>query len=668
MPSRTVSRYVATACALWLVHVANAAGDRRIEPTPSSTSNAKSEAKAQQVPLFGGEQAMMVERIDAKTSIALAPSMIAAHEPAWTLLARVVVRTTDTVRLDEALNAIGRKAKRLDFTAHWSEPYCTIEAASIAEAIELAERIARWPMVAEAYLDSIAPRSDRGVPTDPLLSSQWHLINTTNPAADLNIEAAWNGGVTGAGVTVGVLEGGWNTEHVDLLVKYHDDASQPDNGWSNHATAVAGIIGATANNGLGGVGVAFGASLSRLYYGSDTETAAAFAHRNDLNAVKNNSWGPSDIGRAWTMSALQRQAITDAATTGRGGKGTVFVWAAGNGRTVNNDRVDYDPWASHPWVIAVGAVGHTDTLATYSEPGSSVMVVAPSRRTLSGGGDPGIVTTTNQEDYTTVFGGTSSSAPMAAGVVAMMLQANPDLEVRDVMHILIDTARRCDPAHGSWYLNGASRWTSDDYGFGAIDASAAVMAAQGWTGVRPVESWESSTQIVGIEVPDNLPVGMGGGVSSTIVSGRRVLCERAIVTLTLPHSSIGQLRVTLTSPSGSSSRLATIRTDSTAGRYQEYTFTSVRHWGEMTNGPWTLTVSDEVAGTVGTFESWRIGFLGEPLARLADWDNNGVVDLADLLDFLQDWFAGAADTNADNVVDLADLLTFLGPWLTELGT
>ncbi len=669
--SKTVAIGILSAAVAILI-ICGAAQAAPVPPKPTRPQLAKGSDNTKTITaqLPTGRETLIVSSTRAVGTRARSTQAWPASDPTtiWTLSSRVIVSSTNPDPLTLSIKDQGLLLAPLAFTARWPVPYYTIDTASVEAAIALADRLRSIPGVQESYVDATSPRQDRSVPTDPLVPSQWHLINPANPLADLNIEPAWAAGYIGTGVTVGVLEGGWNIGHTDLSTKYALDASQPGEDFGNHATSVAGIIGAAANNALGGTGIAHGASLSRLYYGDDTATAEAFAFRNDLNAIKSNSWGPSDIGRAWTMSDLQRQALTDAATTGRDGKGTVIVWAAGNGRTINNDRVDYDPWASHPWVIAVGAVGHTDTLGTFSEPGSSVMVVAPSRRTLSGPGDLGIVTTTDASTYTTSFGGTSAAAPMVAGVVALMLQANANLSVRDVMHILINTARRCDPANASWFINGAGRWTSDDYGFGAVDAGAATATAANWQSVPNVQAWTSPSQTVGMLVPDNAPASSGGGVASTILVPRRLIAERAIVRLTLPHAAIGQLRITLTSPQGTVSRLATPRSDNSANRYLSYMFTSLRSWGEATNGTWTLRASDEAAGTDGTFDSWQIEFLGTPLSRLADWNQDSAVDLLDLLAFLNDWTDGAADANADELVDLLDLLGFLDVWLAELGT
>ena len=63
-------------------------------------------------------------------------------------------------------------------------------------------------------------------------------------------------------------------------------------------------------------------------------------------------------------------------------------------------------------------------------------------------------------NYTQCMNGTSAASPNAAGVVALMLQANPSLSWRDVRRILATTARRLD-MHMEWFQNGAGRWVND---------------------------------------------------------------------------------------------------------------------------------------------------------------------------------------------------------------
>src|SRR5690606_31211367 len=115
----------------------------------------------------------------------------------------------------------------------------------------------------------------------------------------------------------------------------------------------------------------------------------------------------------------------------------------------------------------------------------------------------GITTTAGSSGYTGDFGGTSSSAPLVSGIIALMLDANPSLTARDVQHILVHTARKNHPASTSWNVNGAGHDVSHLYGFGAVDAGAAVAAAQSWQGVGPLATVQSGILNANVGIPDN---------------------------------------------------------------------------------------------------------------------------------------------------------------------
>ena len=106
-----------------------------------------------------------------------------------------------------------------------------------------------------------------------------------------------------------------------------------------------------------------------------------------------------------------------------------------------------------------------------NEGGSAVLVNAPSN-----GNANGITTTdlTGSGGYsatncTSTFGGTSSASPLTAGVVALMLDANPNLTWRDVQHILVNTSDRTDTGNTNWRKNASGRWISEYYGFGRVE-------------------------------------------------------------------------------------------------------------------------------------------------------------------------------------------------------
>jgi subtilisin-like proprotein convertase family protein len=353
-------------------------------------------------------------------------------------------------------------------------------------------------------------------------------------------------------------------------------------------------------------------------------------------------------------------------TTGRGGKGEIIVWACGNGAQTNSDRVDYDGYGSNRYSISIGAIDNIDRASVYSEPGSSLMLVTTSSYDFLGSGGSGIYScsgadTTGNGQYTTGFGGTSAAAPIAAGAIALMLQANPNLGWRDVPHVLIRSARRVNPGDAGWVANGAGRFVNYQYGFGAIDAGAAVALAQTFTPRGPERTF-AALRTIDLPIPDNSPA----GISSAALVSANLAVERVQVTLNAPHARLGDLRVVLTSPSGSSSVLADMRNDFTAG-YNNFVFTTARHWDERSHGVWSLRVSDVRSGVTGTLSSWQINLYGAAPDCPCDW-NGGGIGVQDIFDFLSDWFAGAGDFNNDGTLSVQDIFDFLGCWFTQPGS
>ncbi len=598
---------------------------------------------------------------DEAAAVHVAPGMAdspTVSEPGYTLYARVIVRAAE-----DAVAAVAAERANVSAAPLQGAPgFWLLHVASVAEAARLADQLAADSRVAEAYVDVRVPTVLR-TPTDPEYPQQWHLNNTLNPIADVNVEAVWTAGYTGAGVIVGILEGGWEYTHPDLAANFNAQATQPGGSETSHGTSCAGVVAAGADNGLGGVGVAYGAQISGQIYGSSSQNAAAFGYRNDLNAIKSNSWGPSDNGRVSTMSSAERAAIETGALTGRDGKGTIFVWAAGNGGT--NDRVDYDPYVSSRYTIAVGAIGDLDTRAYYNESGSSMFVVAH-----SSGNNRSIFTTTAGGGYTAFFGGTSSASPLAAGVIALMLEANPALTWRDVQHVLVRSARQCDPGRPSWTLNAAGRRISYDYGFGAVDALAAVQAAATWRNVRPEVRVDLPVTTVGATVPDFNST----GISRTVTMPQSLRLEAVELVMNVTTTRVGDLEITITAPTGTQSVVATQRNDTTVN-YNDYLFTTVRHWDENAVGTWTVTVADRLLGTTATWNSFQLRFYGTRWP--GDLNCDGLVNFDDIDAFVlalggpagyaaafPDCDVTLADLNEDGAVNFDDI----DPFVAALGS
>ncbi|MEO1147256.1 MAG: S8 family serine peptidase [Cyanobacteria bacterium J06638_22] len=479
------------------------------------------------------------------------------------------------------------------------------------------------------------------IPNDPLFADQWYLRNGQNgrrsfPSSEhINVALAWAQNITGQGVVIGVVDDGIDYRHPDLSPNYRTDldidlVDRDDNplvrpgSRDGHGTSVAGIAAGAGGNGIGLTGVAPNAELTaiRLLAGwsSDRQEAQAILHQNQAIDIYNNSWGPPDEFGLVAMGSQLQAALQIGVRQGRDGRGSLYVWSAGNG-AMQGDNVNYDGYANSRYVIAVGALTRSGAHARYSEPGAALLVSAYGDDAIASG----IVATdvrqsggynantrgvygANYRDlnYTNDFGGTSAAAAMVSGTLALVLEANPHLSWRDAQHILVNTARRNDPSHAQWQQNGAGRWVNPYFGFGAVDASAAVALAQNWTLVAPERTARSRRVRVRQVVPDGQP----GGLSSQVSVDANLTIERVEIIFDSSHANGRDLTITLTSPDGTASVLAEANRLPHFGRYDRWRFTSTHHWDEQAAGTWTLHVQDERRGNVGRLNHWQLRFYG----------------------------------------------------------
>lgn len=470
--------------------------------------------------------------------------------------------------------------------------------------------------------------------TDPLFSNQWHLTNTGQSGGtageDANVQGAYNqniGGNYGFPVVVGIVDDGLELTHEDFNlfsgnhIDIRDGDSDPSPGASDfHGTAVAGVAAADGFNGIGVSGVAPEAVLAgiRLIGGGATDAMEASALTHELTTfdyidIYNNSWGPSDNGALWSTGPLVEAALETGVQIGRAGLGTNYVWAGGNGLTAG-DNSNYDAYANSRYTIAVAASTNTGVQSFYSEPGANILVNAPSN-----GGSLGITTTditgTNGYDltnYTSTFGGTSSASPLVAGVIALMIDVNQQLNWRDIQKILAITAEVNDSGDLDWFQNGAGHWVNHKYGFGRVDATAAVNVASVWQGVgTEVTTIESLTPFVAIPDAGN------GSVSVDIPVSESIVIQHVEITIDSDHTYFGDLQMVLTSPEGTTSVLSETHFASGAQLQGGFTFTSMRHLDELSDGTWRLDVIDNASFDTGNLNAVTIEIYGEQPPVLA---------------------------------------------------
>lgn len=446
----------------------------------------------------------------------------------------------------------------------------------------------------------------------------------------------------------------------------NDNDPSPAAGYG-HGTSAAGVAAGRGNNGIGISGSApraelVGIRLLDLPSSSaisspvnDAVIAGSLSYQSQQIHIYNNSWGPADDGRVWRAGPLALAALRSGVTSGRAGLGSIYVWAGGNGHKVG-DNSNNDGLANSRYVIAVGANGADGARSDYSEQGANILVAAPSNNNdlrssitttdLEGadGYNPGtfaipanaaLCNPAGTQNYTNCFGGTSSAAPLVSGVVGLMLEANPSLTWRDVKHILVETSKPINPDQvvqpgnpalqpsTGWQRNIAGKLFNHDFGFGMVDAWAAVNLAENWKSIKPEISSRPFSTPVGSTIINN-----GLAVTSTVNGSnldRLMTIETVEVTLDATHEFNPDLRVVLThtSPGGATSQSVLARQRSLepplglgsqgTANYRSWKFSSVQHWGESTAGTWTLSVQDgssAVSSQNGTFDSWSIQFHG----------------------------------------------------------
>jgi len=487
----------------------------------------------------------------------------------------------------------------------------------------------------EDGLDSV------GAHGDTFFDKQWHIrslgtvVNDSNvPTIEgndldlLDIYANYMGYNKGNNIIVQVVDTGVDADHEDLsnnmdLTRSYDGTNVGDPSPNTlmrsyeHGTMVAGIMAAEAFNGKGVRGIVPFASIAGsnwLETQGTIELNRVWLTGEGANeiAVTNNSWG-SYFG----TSTLYEEIMALGTSTLRDGKGRVYVFAAGNDRGRNgNANLQYS--LSNRYAIAVAALKHDNTHASYSNPGSNILVSGYSGNYASD--SPTIGTTTvmgtaadsrtwaedTNRNYTFAMNGTSSASPTVAASIALVLEACPDLTWRDVKYLTAKHAKRIDESNPSWVENNSSLWHSIDYGFGLINAKGMIdECTSNYTNLSAEQN------ITAIKTFNTFIADNNTTYSFTVNMPTTISIEWIEVTIDNNSTSAQDYKVELTSPHGSKTTLMTEKAEQ-GGSWMDggFRLSTAAMMNETSNGNWTIDITDTWADDNGTLKNIELKIYG----------------------------------------------------------
>ncbi|XP_030832613.1 proprotein convertase subtilisin/kexin type 5 isoform X2 [Strongylocentrotus purpuratus] len=452
--------------------------------------------------------------------------------------------------------------------------------------------------------------------TDSLWSDQWYMdgnfTGDSRPTASMNIQQAWDMGYTGAGIVITIMDDGLEYTHTDIRNNYDSEASYdfvsrdadpipvyiPMKEDNMHGTRCAGEIVMQPNNSKCGVGIAFGAQIGGIrmldLMITDEMEGSSLSFNLQHVDIYSASWGPDDGGYTVEGPAeITQTAMRTGVANGRDGKGSIFVWASGNGGA-DHDDCNADGYANSIYTLVVSSTTENQDRPFYSEHCSASLASTYS----SGNKNQKMVVTTDLHNQCIGnFSGTSASAPMAAGIISLALQANGNLTWRDVQYLVVITSKR-HQLSGEWTTNGAGYEASHWFGFGLMNAAAMVEKAKTWetlpeqltcskfadnvdqsSFIRRQKNYNSELEVTSCTDPFQ-----GGAIQHL---------EHVQLTLQLNARRRGDVVVKLTSPSGTTSTLLSQRfKDRSRIGFKRWTLMSVHFWGESPIGTWRIQIGN----------------------------------------------------------------------------
>uniref|UniRef100_A0A2K5NPR1 Neuroendocrine convertase 1 n=1 Tax=Cercocebus atys TaxID=9531 RepID=A0A2K5NPR1_CERAT len=396
---------------------------------------------------------------------------------------------------------------------------------------------------------------------DPMWNQQWYLQDTRMTAAlpklDLHVIPVWQKGITGKGVVITVLDDGLEWNHTDIYANYDPEAS----------------------------------------YDFNDNDHDPFPRYDPTNENKHGTRCAGEI-------AMQ-------ANNHKCGVGVAYNSKVGGIRMLDGivtDAIEASSIGFNP--------GHVDIYSASWGPNDDGKTVEGPGRLAQKAFEYGVKQTSADlhNDCTETHTGTSASAPLAAGIFALALEANPNLTWRDMQHLVVWTSEY-DPLANNpgWKKNGAGLMVNSRFGFGLLNAKALVDLAdpRTWRSVPEKKEcvvkdndFEPRALKANGEVIIEIPTKACEGQENAIKSLEHVQFEA-----TIEYSRRGDLHVTLTSAAGTSTVLLAERErDTSPNGFKNWDFMSVHTWGENPIGTWTLRITD-MSGRIqneGRIVNWKL--------------------------------------------------------------
>ncbi|XP_072004515.1 furin isoform X2 [Engystomops pustulosus] len=405
-------------------------------------------------------------------------------------------------------------------------------------------------------------------PTDPKFPLQWYLYDVNRH--DLHVKEAWAQGYTGKGVVVSILDDGIEKNHPDLQENYDPAASYDVNDQDPDPQP-------------------------RYTQLNDNRHGTRCA--GEVAAVANN--GICGVGIAYNAKIGGVRMLD--------GEVTDAVEARSLGLNPNHIHIYSASWGPEDDGKTVDGPAHLAEEAFFR----------------------GVkqVTTDLRQKCTDTHTGTSASAPLAAGIIALALEANNNLTWRDMQHLVVRTS---NPAHlntNDWITNGVGRKVSHSYGYGLLDAGAMVALAKNWTSVGPQRKCMinilTEPKDIGRKLEVRRKVEPCNGMSNYIS-----MVEHVQTRLTLSYNRRGDLGIYLTSPMGTRSCLLAPRPhDYSADGFNDWAFMTTHSWDEDPAGEWILEIENASGnnnyGTLTQFMLVLYGTASDPPSVSNQVDGGG---------------------------------------------